>query len=175
MNWTAATWAKVTFKDELGTNITRDFLRPQTMHRPHTSHPISVQWGEQVPTRLSDRQAVIFGSTEVSLIMVDLEIAEVAADRSVSVKLIAEGASLIYRLTISDSLPAGYKHEHIDGPHVRFRKGRDDDIAQLALLDPSLICSSERPPAMRCSPPNGSAHRIRASTRSAIGVVNFGL
>jgi DNA replication protein DnaC len=49
-----------------------------------------------------------------------------------------------------------------------------DRQRQLALQDPSLICSSERPPAMRCAPPNGSAHRLRARTRSAIGGVNFG-
>jgi len=128
MGWTATTWAKVTSEDKLGTNITRDFLRPQRMDGPHASHPIAAQWGEQAQLRRSDRQALIFGGTEVPLIMVEVEIVDVTVDGGITLRLSAEGVSSEYQLTISKDLSGGYQHKHVSGPVVRFRKARDEAI-----------------------------------------------
>src|SRR5690606_25268366 len=128
MEWTATTWAKVTSEDQRGTNITRDFLRPQRMDGPHSSHPIAVQWGEQAQLRQSDRQAFLFGGVEVPLIMVDVEIADVSADGGITLRLSADGNLSEYRMTISKDLPGGYQHQHVSGPAVRFRKAQDESI-----------------------------------------------
>lgn len=135
------TWSKVTSEDELGSNITRDFLRPQRMSGPHFSHPIAIQWGEQAQMRQSDRQAILFGGTEVRLIMVDLEVADVADDGAITIRLSSGGHSSTYRLTISGDLPGGYSHELVDGPAVRFKKGRDEAVALEEYLrkDPLIV------------------------------------
>ena len=141
MGWTATTWAKVTSEDKLGTNITRDFLRPQRMDGPHASHPIAAQWGEQAQMRQSDRQAIIFGGSEVPLIMVDVDIAEVTVDGAITLRLAAEGVSSEYQLTVSKDLSGGYRHEHVSGPAVRFRKARDEAITLEEYLqkDPFIV------------------------------------
>lgn len=141
MMWTSRTWGKVTSEDELGTNITRDFLRPQRMDGPHPSYPIAVQWGEQAQMRQSDRQAILFGTTEVPLIMVDLDVADVTDDGAITIRLSAGGLSSAYRLTISSDLPGGYGHELVDGPAVRFREARDEAIALEEYLrkDPLIV------------------------------------
>ena len=141
MEWTATTWAKVTSEDQLGTNITRDFLRPQRMDGPHASHPIAAQWGEQAQMRQSDRQAIIFGESEVPLIMVDVDIAEVTVDGAITLRLAAEGVSSEYQLTVSKDLSVGYRHEHVSGPAVRFRKARDEAITLEEYLqkDPFIV------------------------------------
>ena len=141
MGWTATTWAKVTSEDKLGTNITRDFLRPQRMDGPHASHPIAAQWGEQAQMRQSDRQAIIFGGSEVPLIMVDVDIAEVTVDGAITLRLTAEGVSSEYQLTVPKDLSGGYRHEHVSGPAVRFRKARDEAITLEEYLqkDPFIV------------------------------------
>lgn len=141
MGWAATTWAKVTSEDKLGTNITRDFLRPQRMIAPHASHPIAAQWGEQAQIRQSDRQGLIFGGTEVPLIMVDVEIADVSVDGAIILRLSGDGISSEYQLTISEKLSGGYQHQHISGPAVRFRKARDEAIQLEEYLqkDPFII------------------------------------
>jgi hypothetical protein len=73
ITWTASTWAKVTSDDDRGSNITRDFLRPEKIDGPHNSFPISVQWGEQAQMRYNDRQFVVFGTAETALFAVDLK------------------------------------------------------------------------------------------------------
>lgn len=141
MEWTATTWAKVTSEDQRGTNITRDFLRPQRMDGPHSSHPIAVQWGEQAQMRQSDRQAILFGGVEVPLIMVDVEIADVSVDGEVTLRLSADGNLSEYRMTISKDLPGGYQHQHVSGPAVRFRKAQDEAIPLEEYLqkDPFIV------------------------------------
>ena len=141
MEWTATTWAKVTSEDQLGTNITRDFLRPQRMDGPHASHPIAAQWGEQAQMRQSDRQAIIFGESEVPLIMVDVDIAEVTVDGAITLRLAAEGVSSEYQLTVSKDLSVGYRHEHVSGPAVQFRKARDEAITleEYIQKDPFIV------------------------------------
>jgi superfamily II DNA or RNA helicase len=141
MGWTATTWAKVTSEDKLGTNITRDFLRPQRMDGPHVSHPIAAQWGEQAQMRQSNRQAIVFGATEVPLIMVDVEITDVTVDGGITLRLGADGISSEYQLTISKELSGGYQHQHVSGPAVRFRKARDEAIPLEEYLqkDPFIV------------------------------------
>ncbi len=141
INWTTATWAKVTSDDEPETNVISGFLRPQRMDKPHDAYPISIQWGEQAQMRLTDRQGVIFSTDEQPLIMVDLEIAEVSDDGSIVIRIVSDEASSEYRQTISSDLAAGYKHEHIAGPAIQFRKGRDEAIALEEYLqkDPFII------------------------------------
>jgi superfamily II DNA or RNA helicase len=141
MEWTASTWAKVTSEDELGTNITRDFLRPQRMDGPHGSHPIAAQWGEQAQMRLGDRQSIIFGAAEIPLIMVDLDVVGVEADGAIVLRLSADGLLSDYRLTISQDLPGGYSHQHVAGPKVSFRKSRDEalPLADYLQKDPFII------------------------------------
>jgi superfamily II DNA or RNA helicase len=128
MAWTVSTWAKVTSEDDRGSNITRDFLRPEKIDRPHNSFPISVQWGEQAQMRYKDRQFVVFGTTETALFAVDLEIGSVNADNSICIRVQNDNVASEYGLLIDGSLPGGYRHEHVAGPFLQFRKGNEPAI-----------------------------------------------
>ncbi|WP_338105621.1 DEAD/DEAH box helicase, partial [Microvirga tunisiensis] len=141
INWTSATWAKVCSEDELESNITRGFLRPERISRPHVSHPISAQWGEQAQMRFNDRQFVIFGDQEVPLFAVNLDVAGVEPNDSIVIKIVSDGPSSEYRLSISESLPGGYRHERVSGPAVSFRKGNDPAVPLEEYLqkDPFII------------------------------------
>ncbi|MER8719647.1 DEAD/DEAH box helicase family protein [Mesorhizobium sp. M0999] len=141
MDWTAHTWDKVTSEDGLATNITSEFLRPKRINGPHSSYPISVQWGEQAQMRLTDQQAVTFGGIEVPLFMVDLDISAIDEDGAIKIKLISDDVASEYKLTISEAMPNGYGHEHISGPLVQFRKSRKDTLALEEYLktDPFIV------------------------------------
>jgi hypothetical protein len=140
LRWTTATWAKVTSEDQLDSNITRDFLRPAKLTAPHLSHPIAVQWGEQVQMRFSDKQFISFGPTEVPLFMVDLEIGTVDAE-GFTIRIVGDAAQAEYRLAISETLTGGYQHTRVSGPTVRFRKGQDAAILLEEYLqkDPFIV------------------------------------
>lgn len=142
IEWTARTWAKVTSDGQSESNITRDFLRPRKLDAAYQIPPIAAQWGEQAQIRLGDRQGIAFGTIEAPLIMVDLDIASVSDnDRSILLRIAADGTSSEYRLTISKDLPGGYQHEHVSGPKLRFRKGKDDAVPLEEYLqkDPVII------------------------------------
>lgn len=141
MNWTSTTWAKVISQDDVTSNVTRDFLRPERMEGPYRSHAISVQWGEQAQIRLNDRQFVIFGHSEIPLFMVDLEIGLVSADGSVVIRMVTENVASEYRLSISKNFAGGYQHEHLIGPAVRFRSGGGQAIPLEEYLqkDPFIV------------------------------------
>jgi hypothetical protein len=129
-----------TSEDQLDSNITRDFLRPAKLTAPHLSHPIAVQWGEQVQMRFSDKQFISFGPTEVPLFMVDLEIGTVDAE-GFTIRIVGDAAQAEYRLAISETLTGGYQHTRVSGPTVRFRKGQDAAILLEEYLqkDPFIV------------------------------------
>lgn len=139
--WTKSTWAKVTTDRGLSRNITEDFLRPERIDKPYPSHPIAVQWGEQAQMRYNDRQFIVFGLKEVALFAVDLEVGGVDADGSIRIRIVSDHAASEYRLTIGDNLPGGYRHDHVDGPIIQFRKNKEPAVPLEEYLqkDPFLI------------------------------------
>jgi hypothetical protein len=142
IEWTKLTWDKVTSDDEDTSNITREFLRPEKMDEPWTSYPIAVQWGEQAQTRLTDHQAVAFGTAEVPLFMVDLDIVAVdEGNGAITIRITADGAASEYKLTLDAALPGGYEHEHVSGPKVQFRRSRTDTLTLEEYLktDPLIV------------------------------------
>lgn len=141
IRWTAATWGKITSEHEQTSNIIRDFLRPVKLEKPHNSAPIAVQWGEQAQMRFNDRQFIVFGDTEVAVFAVDLELGEANSDGAITIQIVSDDAVSEYRLVIDAALPGGYRHDHVSGPRLKFRKGTDDAVALEEYLqkDPFII------------------------------------
>lgn len=142
IDWTKATWRKVTAKVDLdANNILRDFLRPQRLFEPHTSPPISVQWGEQAQMRFHDHQFVAFDGLEVPLYAADAQLDSVGAVGPVLVSVSCEMATSQYRLVIDRALPGGYRHEHVSGPAITFRYGSAPGIPLEEYLqrDPLIV------------------------------------
>ncbi len=123
IGWTAATWAKVSSEVESESNIVRDFLRPEKLAKAHSASPISAQWGEQAQMRFNDRQFVIFGSAEVPVFAVDLNVGDVGANGEIVFRIESDEATSEYALVISEEIPGGYRHDHISGPATTFRHG----------------------------------------------------
>jgi superfamily II DNA or RNA helicase len=141
MSWTKATWSKVSSKDDLNNNIVRDFLRPEKMAHPYNAYPIAVQWGEQAQMRFNDRQFVLFGAAEVPVYAVDLDTGTIDNNGAIGIRVVSDSFSSEYRLVIDDTIPGGYRHEHVSGPPLKFRKGSDEGIPLEEYLqkDPFII------------------------------------
>jgi superfamily II DNA or RNA helicase len=140
IDWTTATWAKVSSEAEDERNITRDFLRPEKMDKPLDVEPIAVQWGEQAQMALSD-QWVCFGETEVPLFAVDLDAAGREEDGSILIRIVSDLDSATYRLRIDAGLPGGYRNEHVKGATVKLRRGKTEAIVLEEYLqrDPFIV------------------------------------
>lgn len=123
IDWTAATWAKVSSEVESESNIVRDFLRPEKLARPHSAFPISAQWGEQAQMRYNDRQFVIFGSSEVPVFAVDLNLSDARSNGEIVFRFESEKGTSEYALIISAEIQGGYCHTHMSGPAIKFRHG----------------------------------------------------
>ena len=141
LEWTSATWAKVATEDQQAVNITRDFLRPQKMEKPHSSFPIAVQWGERAQTSSAESQTVLFGEKEIPLLMVDVEVADVNEAGDIYIRLSSDDCASVYRLKISSELHSGYLHEHIFGPELKWKRGRGEAIPFIEYLqkDPLIV------------------------------------
>lgn len=141
IRWTDSTWQKLTDEDNEVTNVTEDFLRPKRLERPHDSHPISVQWGEQAQMRFNDRQFVLFGEHEVPVFAIDLELRNIAPSGAIDIAVHSAIATSEYRLTIDSEISGGYKHEHISGLPLKFKAGKGGMIPfdEYLMKDPFII------------------------------------
>lgn len=141
IDWTTHTWAKVSTEDEIDANITRDFLRPKKLTVPYEALPIGVQWGEQAQAGYSERQFVVFGTTEVPLYLVELEIAAVEDDGAIVLRLSSDAAASEYRFRIDDAVEAGYRYEKVSGPDAFFRRsnGPNMDVIEYFVSDPVIV------------------------------------
>lgn len=141
IEWTGATWKKVSSKEVHESNITRDFLRPTKITRPHGSVPLSLQWGELAQMRFNDRQFVSFDGTEVPVLAIDLQFGEYVPDGPIVMRLVSDTAASEYRLTIDGGLPGGYRHEHVSGAKLTFRYGAEQPIPMEEYLqkDPFIV------------------------------------
>lgn len=110
------------FRDGADTSPSSDHTCCEDGDRPHNSHPISVQWGEQAQTRFNDRQFVTFGTVEIPVYQVDLDVDSIEDDGSINISISTEGFCSVYRLMISVAITGGYRHEYVSGPPLLFRK-----------------------------------------------------
>jgi hypothetical protein len=140
IDWTSTTWKKVTTDTLEVSNIVKDFLRPRKMDGAHDSMPIAVQWGELAQTFSSD-QWVLFGDTEVPAFMVDLAMENPEVGQPISIKIASDAFSSEYRLTIDKALPGGYRHEHVAGPHLSYKRGREIPLPleEYLVKDPFIV------------------------------------
>ncbi len=141
IEWTEATWQKVDSGAGCETNITRDFLRPQKLNRPHGSFPISVEWGEQAQAGFSDKQVIMFNNIEVPFYLVDLGIKNVDNDDAVSLVFSNDAHASVYEFRISEFTQGGYSYEHSSGPKVSFQRGNGAtfDIVEYFASDPPIL------------------------------------
>lgn len=141
VKWTEVIWGKVATDDELAPNITRNFLRPQKLKAPHDSLPIAVQWGEQAQLAFNDRQFVGFGDVEVAVYEIDLHVGEVTPEGHIGIRVVSDIAESEYRLVIDEVIPAGYRHDHISGPKLTFRRGKHEQVPleEHLVKDPFII------------------------------------
>lgn len=141
IEWTKATWAKVTKKGEEQANVIRDFLKPEKLDKPYPSQPITVQWGEQAQQRFNDRQSVLFGDVEVPLYEIDLDLGDAGPNGEIHIRIVTDNAASEYSFTIREDLPGGYRHDHVSGPLVRFKIGNGDpvDLPEYLLKDPFVV------------------------------------
>ncbi|WP_319408759.1 DEAD/DEAH box helicase family protein [uncultured Desulfosarcina sp.] len=152
LNWCSRTWLKVANEDEINANITRDFLRPEKLTRPHNSWPIAVQWGEQAQIGFNDKQFIKFGEVEVPLFLVDLEISDVADDNSFTIKIFSDEYSSEYKFEISSDFSGGYRYTKILGPDVFFKKSNSVPITleEHLVSDPFIIRYSDGTHSYNC-------------------------
>jgi hypothetical protein len=68
-----------------------------------------VQWDQQAQMRLSDKQHVSFGATELPTFMVDLEVSHADAS-GLTIRVVSNVTTLEYRLAIAETLTGGYQH-----------------------------------------------------------------
>jgi hypothetical protein len=91
--------------------------------------------------RLGDSQSVLFGGQETPFIFVDVDVVEVDVDGAITLRFSTDGASSEYRFLISDKFQMGYEHQHLAGPAMRFKRGRNEavDMAEYLEKDPLII------------------------------------
>jgi superfamily II DNA or RNA helicase len=140
VEWCKQTWKKVSAEKASAPNITEDFLRPFRLTSPHNSYPIAIEWGEHAQNAFSD-QFVHFGPAGVPLYLVDLDVDAVQTDGSIDIRLSSETLSATYRLSISGSFPAGYRHTKVSGPDVGFKKKNKDAVPldEHLAVDPFIV------------------------------------
>lgn len=139
--WTSRTFDKISTSGGAVSNIVRDFLRPARIERPYSSYPISVQWGEQAQVRFNDRQFVVFGTVEVPVYLIDLDVDSIEDDGSINIGVSTDGFRSVYRLIISATITGGYRHEHVSGPPLMFRKSSAPAVPIVDYLesDPFIV------------------------------------
>jgi len=152
IEWTKMTWGKVISHTPLKSNVVEDFLRPQKLAKPYGSQPVAVQWGEHAQTKLSDRQYVLFGETQVPFFAVEVGLGESDKPGAIRIRIEGDTNAAEYDLIIDESLPGGYKYSHVRGSHIQFRQhsGAAVPIDEYLLKDPFIIRYADGSTSYNC-------------------------
>jgi superfamily II DNA or RNA helicase len=140
ITWCQRTHKKLMDDNGRGSNITRDFLRPQKLGALYSEPPIAVQWGEYLQSSFSDYLAVLFNDVEVPLYLADTEIVS-ATEEKVSIAIFSDDYRSIYAFGINPLLPKGYAYELLEGPPVSFKisRHRVRDCEEQMYVDPLIL------------------------------------
>ena len=141
-DWVKIAWDKVVDGQTDAQNITRHFLRPKKMEAPHSGHPLSAQWGEQLLAAFEDRVEFFFGDHSVPFYRVDLTTDGTETDGSVRIILACEAKRSIYKLVIDKQVNAkGYDYQLIEGDEITIQKGNADPepLPDFMVSDPVMI------------------------------------
>lgn len=151
ITWTQTTWAKVSSEEEPVTHILADFLRPIRLDKPHTSHPISVQWGENAQIR-TNPQFVLFGSTEVPLYLTDVDLGEAEEGKPIPIVVCSGDLRADYRLEIDEALTGGYRYKHVSGAALQFKKNKTDQepMEEYLRKDPFVVRYADGTSSYNC-------------------------
>ena len=140
--WVKTTWDKVVTEKTDAQNIACHFLRPEKLLAPHSSYPVSAQWGEKLLAAFEERVDLFFADLLVPLCMVDLQTDGKEDDGSVRIVLSCEERRSVYRLAIDQSLNArGYEYQLVEGDSVFIKNGNADreSFPDSMVLDPIMI------------------------------------
>jgi len=140
MAWCGRTYNKLMDDSNLGSNITRDFLRPDALTALYKMPPIAVQWGEYIQSSFSNYLSVLFGKSEVPLYFADMEIVD-ATDEAITIAFFTNDFRSVYNFRIGDALPKGYSYELQEGPPIAFRINRHTirDFNDQMYKDPLIV------------------------------------
>lgn len=140
MTWCQRAYKKLIDGSGSGSNITRDFLRPQTLTKFYQEPPISVQWGEYLESTFSDSLSIFFGGIEIPLFLADTEII-IATETEVRIAIFSDDFRSIYAFRINPGLPKGFIYEHLEGPAITFRISRHTvrNFEEQMYVDPLIL------------------------------------
>ena len=82
-----------------------------------------------------------FGTVELPVYQVDLDVDSIEDDGSINISISTEAFRSVYRLVISATITGGYRHEHVSGPLLLFRKSSAPamPIADYLESDPFIV------------------------------------
>ena len=141
LDWVKDAWDKVANGSTDEANITRDFLRPTKIEKPHNSKPISIQWGEQLQQRFEDGVRIYFGTVFQYLYEIDLKVDWDESNNNPKLVFQSELYCSIYELIIDGDLPKGYEYKLIEGDEIKIQIGNSEEMPLMEemLKDPIFI------------------------------------
>jgi superfamily II DNA or RNA helicase len=140
--WAKKAWDKI-FDSKIDlNNLTKNFLRPVSLHAPHTEFPISAQWGEHLLSAFEDKVEFQFGDKSVHLYLVDLKTEGQFEDGSVRLVFSTENISSEYKLVLlGEGQGKRYDYHLIKGPEIFIKRGESEtkSLAEYMEIDPVMI------------------------------------
>lgn len=142
--WAKKAWDKIFSSESDPNNLTRNFLRPVPLLKPHTAYPISAQWGEYLLTAFEDKVVFFFGEISAYLYLVEMRTNGISDDGSVRLIVSCDEVDSEYELCLLDKKdsPRGYEYKLISGPEILIQRGDTADPISFAAYmetDPVMI------------------------------------
>ena len=141
LNWVKDAWDKVANGEADEANITRDFLRPTRIDKPHNFKPVSIQWGEQLQQRFEDGVKIHFGNEPTFLYEVDLKVNWDESNKRPLLIFQSEKNKTVYELVIDGELPKGFEYELKEGEEIKVQIGNSEEVSLIEEMvkDPIFI------------------------------------
>jgi len=138
--WVTAAWDKVISGDVDINNITKDFLKPQSINKHYEQYACAISWGEHIGADPEDGVTILFDDKEIPMYFVDLKIADNGPICPYSLEVINEGNRAVYNFEIDD-IPPKYHYSHFSGPRIRIKRGNGEpvDFEEYLNRDPLII------------------------------------
>lgn len=140
-NWVTNAWDKIAEGNIDENNITRDFLRPQKIDNNYKEYACSISWGEHIQSSPEDRVIVQFGSAEIPLYMVDIEIINQGNGLPYEICIKSDTEESIYTFNIDSQEESGFIYKYKSGKKITIKKGSaaERSLEEYLKIDPWVI------------------------------------
>ena len=141
VDWGDKAWAKISSPANSASNVTENFLRPESITERYSQIAIALQWGEYLLKAGDHTIRIIFDGNSVPLYLVSLSIETFSDSGPIVFSIESDAYKSTFELHIDTSVAEGYRYIQLEGPVVEISRSTRyvKSFQDYMVIDPIVV------------------------------------